>query len=69
MKATAWRHGKLGRAMLPVFLLCAAVIMTLVVGDLLSKARAEPGVLQTDDRGFIDKAARCDAPKSAAALG
>ena len=55
--------------MVPVFLLCAAIILTLVVGDLLSKARAEPGVLQTDDRGFIDKAARCAAPKSAVALG
>jgi hypothetical protein len=69
VKATAWRHGKLGRAMLPVFLLCAAIILTLVIGDLLSKARAEPGVLQTDDRGFIDKAARCDAPRSAVAIG
>ena len=55
--------------MVPVFLLCAAIILTLVVGDLLSKARSEPGVLQTDDRGFVDKAARCDAPKSAVALG
>jgi hypothetical protein len=69
VKATAWRHGKLGRAMVPVFLLCAAIILTLVVGDLLSKADAEPGVLQTDDRGFIGKAARCDAPKSAVAIG
>jgi hypothetical protein len=69
VKATAWRHGKLGRAMVPVLLLCAAIIMALVVGNLLSKAGAEPGVLQTDDRGFIDKAARCDAPKSAVALG
>jgi hypothetical protein len=69
VKATAWRHGKLGQIMVPVFLLCGAIILTLVVGDLLSKARAEPGVLQTDDRGFIDKAARCAAPKSAVALG
>jgi hypothetical protein len=69
VKATAWRHGKLGRAMLPVFLLCAGLITTLLVANLLSKAGAEPGVLQTDDRGFIDKAARCDAPKSAVALG
>ncbi len=69
VKATAWRHGKLGRVMVPVFLLCAAIIVTLAVGDLLSKAGAEPGVLQTDDRGFIDKAARCDAPRSAVAIG
>ena len=28
-----------------------------------------PESLQTDDRGFIDKAARCDSPKSAVAVG
>jgi hypothetical protein len=55
--------------MLPHLLLCAALIITLVVANLLSKAGAEPGAIQTDDRGFIDKAARCDAPKSAVALG
>jgi hypothetical protein len=69
VKATPWRHGKLGRAMLPVLLVCAGLIIALLVANLLSKAGAEPGVLQTDDRGFIDKAARCDAPKSAVALG
>src|SRR6059036_3233846 len=69
VKATAWRHGKLGRAMLPVLLLCAGLIITLVVANLLAKAGAKPGAIQTDDRGFIDKAARCDAPKSALALG
>ena len=69
VKATAWRHGKLGRAMVPVFLLCAAIILTLVVGDLLSKAGAEPGVPQTDDRGFIDSEVRCEAPESAVAFG
>jgi len=47
--------------MLPVFLLCAAIIVTLVLAN-LSKAGAEPGSLQTDDRGFISTAARCDAP-------
>ena len=69
VKATAWRHGKLGRAIVPVFLLCAAIILTLVVGDLLSKARSEPQSFATDDRGFIDEAARCDARRSAVALG
>jgi hypothetical protein len=69
VKATAWRYGKLGRAVLPHLLLCAALITTLVVAGLLSKAGAEPAALQTDDRGFIDKAARCDAPRSALALG
>src|SRR3977135_1669958 len=67
--ATAWRHGKMGRIMGPVVLLCGALLATLAMGDLLSKAVAEPGPLQTDDRGFIDKAARCDAPRSAVALG
>jgi len=55
--------------MLPVLFVCAVLIITLLVANLLSKADAEPGVLQTDDRGFIDKAARCDAPRSAVALG
>src|SRR6476619_5638936 len=68
VKATAWRQGKLGRGMLPVYLLCAAIIVTLVLAN-LSKAVAEPGSLQTDDRGFISTAARCDAPKSAVAVG
>src|ERR1700738_5336346 len=69
VKATAWRHGKVGRAMIPVFLLCAAIIITLAMADLLSKAVAEPGVFQTDERGFIGRAARCDAPRSAVAFG
>jgi hypothetical protein len=55
--------------MLPVLLLCAGLIVALLLANLLSKAGAEPGALQTDDRGFIDKAARCDAPRSALALG
>jgi hypothetical protein len=69
LKATAWRHGKLGRVMVPVFLLCAAIIMALVVGDLLSKARAEPQAFATDDRGFIDSEVRCEAPQSAVEFG
>lgn len=69
VKATSWRHGKLGRAMLPVLLVCAGLIVALLMANLLSKAGAEPEVLQTDDRGFVDKAARCDAPKSALAVG
>lgn len=69
MRAAAWRYGKLGRAMVPHVLLCAALIITLVVANMLSKAAAEPGAIATDDRGFIDTAARCDAPKSAVALG
>ncbi|MDT5332434.1 MAG: hypothetical protein QOF31_3731 [Mycobacterium sp.] len=55
--------------MLPVFLLCAAIIMTPVVGNLLSKARAEPGSLQADDRGFVDSKVRCEAPRSAVEFG
>jgi hypothetical protein len=55
--------------MLPVLLLCAAIIMTLVVGNLLSKAGAEPGHLGVDDRGFVDSKVRCEAPQSAVAFG
>src|SRR5439155_19017212 len=69
VKATAWRHSKLGRAMLPVLLVCAAIIITLVVANLLSKAGAEPGSLQTDDRGFINTEVRCEAPQAAVAFG
>ncbi len=69
VKATAWRYGKLGRAMLPVFLLCAALLVTLVVGNLLSHAGAEPKSLETDDRGFIDSEVRCEAPTAAVAFG
>ena len=55
--------------MLPVFLLCAAILVTLVVGNLLSHAGAEPGSLETDDRGFVDSKVRCEAPESAVAFG
>ena len=55
--------------MVPVFLLCAAIIVTLAMADLLSKAGAEPGPLQTDDRGFIDTPVRCDLPQSAVVFG
>ena len=55
--------------MLPVVLLCVGLVITLAVANLLARASSEPNAIQTDDRGFIDKAARCDAPKSAVALG
>jgi len=55
--------------MLPVFLMCAAITITLFVADLLSKAGAEPGSLQADDRGFVDSEVRCEAPQSAVAFG
>jgi hypothetical protein len=35
VKATARRHGKLGRAMLPVLAVCAALIITLLIANLL----------------------------------
>ncbi len=54
--------------MLPVFLVCAAISTALVVGNLLSKAGAEP-TLATDDRGFVKTAARCDPPTFAVAVG
>src|SRR6201992_353994 len=68
-KAAAGRHGKLGRAMVPVFLLCVSIIVTLAAANLLSKAGAEPGAMQTDDRGFVDTAVRCELPQSAVAFG
>ena len=55
--------------MLPVSVLCAGLIVALLLANLLSKAHAEPGSLQTDDRGFIDTPARCDTPKSTIAVG
>jgi hypothetical protein len=69
VKATAWRHGKLGRTMVPVFLLCAALLVALVVGNVLSHAGADPGAMPTDDRGFVNTAVRCDAPQSAVVFG
>jgi hypothetical protein len=55
--------------MVPVLLVCAGLIVALLLANLLSKAGAEPGAFATDDRGFVGKPARCDAPKSAVALG
>ena len=55
--------------MLPVFYLCAGLLIALLLANSLSRAHAEPGALQTDDRGFIDTAARCDTSKSAVAAG
>jgi hypothetical protein len=69
VKAYAWRYGKLGRAMRPVLLLCAGLIIALLFANLMAKAGAEPGDLQTDDRGFVNTAARCETPKSAIAVG
>jgi hypothetical protein len=69
VKGAARSYGKLGRAMLPVFLVCAAITTALVVDNLLSKAGAEPQSFATDDRGFINTAARCEQPKFAVAVG
>lgn len=55
--------------MLPVVLLCAAIVATLLLANLLSKAGAEPAPIQMDDRGFISTIARCEKPKSALAMG
>ncbi len=55
--------------MLPVFLLCAAITITVFLAGLPSKAGAEPGSLPTDDRGFVDSEVRCEAPQSAVAFG
>jgi hypothetical protein len=55
--------------MLPALLLCATLITILVMANLLPKALAEPGSLQTDDRGFIDTEVRCEAPQAAVVFG
>ena len=55
--------------MLPVLLLCAALAATLLMANLLSHAGAEPESFTTDERGFIDTAARCDKWQSAVAVG
>ncbi len=55
--------------MLPVLLVCAVLMLTLFVANLLSKAGAEPGALQTDDRGFVNSEVRCEAPQAAVAFG
>jgi hypothetical protein len=55
--------------MRPVVLAYAAIIASLVVADLLSKAGAEPGSVQTDDRGFVNSEVRCEAPQGAVAFG
>jgi hypothetical protein len=55
--------------MFPVFLVCAGIIITLFVGNLLSKAHGEPLQLQTDERGFLNTAARCEKPQIAVAVG
>jgi hypothetical protein len=55
--------------MLPVFLVCAGLIVALLFANLLSKAGAEPGAFPTDDGGFIHEPTRCDAPRSAVAFG
>ena len=52
-----------------MLVLCAALVVTLPAPNLVSKAQAEPGSLETDDRGFIDTVARCDTSKSTAAVG
>jgi hypothetical protein len=55
--------------MIPHILLSVALIVTLVVANLLSKAGAEPAAIQMDDRGFISTLARCDKPTAALAVG
>jgi hypothetical protein len=55
--------------MLPVFLVCALLAITLFMANLMARAAAEPQPLGTDDRGFINTAARCDKPKFAVAVG
>jgi hypothetical protein len=61
--------GKFGCSVRAIVILCAVVIMNLVWPGLLSVANAEPKYFATDDRGFINTAARCEKPKFAVAMG
>lgn len=49
----------------------ASVVVVLVVAgmSLMPTAGAEPASISTDDRGFIDTAARCEEPAEAVAFG
>jgi hypothetical protein len=61
--------GKFGCSVRATVILCAAIIMGLVSPGLLSVANAQPKSFATDDRGFINTAARCEKPKFAVAMG
>jgi hypothetical protein len=69
LNAMARRYGKLGRSMLPSFLLGAAITMNLAVAGLMSSAGAQPGSFETDDQGFLNTAARCEEPTFGVAFG
>jgi hypothetical protein len=61
--------GKFGCSARAAVILCAVAIMTLASTSLLSTANAQPESFATDDRGFINTAARCEKPKFAVAVG
>lgn len=61
--------GKFGCSTRAAVILCAVAIMTLASTSLLATANAQPQSFATDDRGFINTAARCEKPKFAVAVG
>jgi hypothetical protein len=69
MNEMAYRLGKPGRLTLATILAGAAVSVVAGVIGLLPAAGAQPESFSTDDRGFINTAARCEKPKFAVAIG
>jgi hypothetical protein len=61
--------GKFGCSVRAAVVLCAVAIIALASAGLLSTANAQPESFATDDRGFINTAARCEKPKFAVAVG
>jgi hypothetical protein len=61
--------GKFGCSARAAVILCAVAIMTAASASLLATANAQPESFATDDRGFINTAARCEKPKFAVAVG
>ena len=69
MNETLHGLGKFGCSARATIILCAVVIMSLASSGLLAVANAQPKYFATDDRGFINTAARCEKPKFAVAVG
>jgi hypothetical protein len=69
MNTMANSSGKSGRLTLATILSAAAASVLAGVIGLLPTASAQPESFSTDDRGFINTAARCEKPKFAVAIG
>jgi len=69
MTAMLHRFGKAGRVPLAALILNVLIVMGLAATGLLPTAAGQPESFATDDRGFINTAARCEKPKFAVAIG